>query len=206
MRKTRGKGVSRSRKDPYGQGVTHVDRFRGTAISFPGQFQQARLMILPGTPHLLTTTVTTGFIAFSLKLDPWADVENFNTRMGNMFVESRLLKAVVSIVPTQPAGQGVSAVFMDEKFSSSPTATETTGKNVKWLINNSNKQNIKTFKWIPNDVDDQEFTVNTAGAASGGSAYFKVFTSNALYNAPIVATSLWLVQAVYYLEARGIQE
>jgi hypothetical protein len=197
------KSGRRSRPDPYSQDRLNAGA-RGTGRSLVKQNQQISVLQIPGTPHLLTNTVTTGVLQYVLKLDPLADIENFGTRFGADYEEVRCLKARVMILTTG-LSQGVSAIWIDEKYANTPTSTESMGKNVMFLSNNSSRVQREMFTWIPNDIADMTFVTATS-ASIGQAAYFKVFTNNAAYNAPVVATSLFLVQVLYTCEFRGVQE
>jgi len=168
-----------------------------------GMSQQVVRVTIPGLPQLLTNTVTTGNLAFVQKMDPYNDVENWGTRFAAVFEEYRLLGAVVKLNAVSIA-QGSSRVWWDEKYSSSPTSLESTGKSTVTLSNNSAREQRTTFRWRANDVSDMNFTA--ISSALTNSAYFKVFTNNAQLNAPIVATSLFTFQVHYILEFRGIME
>jgi hypothetical protein len=153
----------------------------------------------------LTNTVTTGLLQFVLKLDPCSDIENLATRFGADYEEVRSLGVRVMLTALQGNTNGISAYWIDEKYSNAPTLSESQGKTVGWIMHSQTADRHKESTWTPNDVADEAFVNATAGSI-GNAAYFKVFTNNANYNAPITATSLFLVQATYVLEFRGIQE
>jgi hypothetical protein len=194
----------KSNKDPYSQDSRLSQLSRGTGPSLVAQEQAVTTILVPGTPHIITTTVTSGLTQFVLKLDPPADIEGWATRFAADYEEVRSLGANVRIISTQQSN-GVSAVWIDEKFANAPTLTETIGKNVDWLKNSANVKQRERYVWIPNDLSDMDF-VSGAATSIGSAAYFKLYTDNAHYNAPIVATSIFLVQVDYLLEFRGIQE
>jgi len=206
------KRTRRNKSNPYGASGILSRLANSTGPSLRGQEQAVTELVIRGTPHLLTSTVTTGKIAFALKLDPCADIESFTTRFGADYEEVRLLGCEVRTIATQnsfvsggSSDNGVSAIWIDEKYSSAPTALETTGKSVIWLKNTGTVKQQETITWIPNDVADMAF-VSAAAGSIGNSAYFKLYTDNANYNSPIVASSLFLVQVSYLVELRGIQE
>lgn len=201
----RPKGRKQSNKKRGGQPSVSQLLSRATSQSISGISQAITRMAISGSPHLLTNTVTTGVLQYVLKLDPNADIENFSTRFGADYEEVRCLGAKVRINPLAGVSNGISAYWVDEKYASVPTLTESTGKTVGWIQHSSSADRAKSLTWKPNDIADSSFVVATAGSI-GNAAYFKVYTNNAQYNAPIVATSLFMVQVTYVLEFRGIQE
>jgi hypothetical protein len=178
---------------------------RATPKSISGFRQALTRIVVPGTPHLLTNTVTTGLLQSVLKLDPCADIENLATRFGADYEEVRCLGVKVMLIALQGNSQGISAYWIDEKYSNAPTLSESQGKTVGWISHSQTTNHGIAVTWKPNDIADEAF-VNATAASIGNAAYFKTFTNNANYNAPITATSLFLLQATYVLEFRGIQE
>jgi hypothetical protein len=204
-RKGKRKVNSKKEGGKYSQSAILSRLSRGTGPSIRGLEQEITTLVVPGLPHLLTNTVTTGVLQFVLKLDPLSDIENFSTRQGADYEEVRCLVAMVKVIPCQQT-QGLSAVWIDEKYSNTPILSEAQGKSVSWCVhNNAGKAGYLTCSWTPNDVADMAFVNATAGSI-GNAAYFKLYTNNTNFNAPIAATSLFLVQVHYLLELRGIQE
>lgn len=176
-----------------------------TGRSYAGQ--QIVRLTLPGIPVNLVNTVTTGVLAFSDKFDPTSDVEDWSTRFVNTFEEYRFIGVDAKLMASGTNGTpGVSKVWFDEKYLSTPGFGESTAKTTYTLSNSTNKIQKNVFKWRAADLNDLGWnaTVNAPGNAQ--TAAFKVFTDNTHYNAPIVATSLFVYQPFYILEFRGVEE
>jgi len=203
------RAVPRGRRS-QGRSSIPLIRMTGRSTSGAGRQQVVRLEI-PGEPVALVTTVTSGLIAFVDVFDPTTDVEDWSTRFVNTFEEYRLLGVNVRLVPAgggTGAGQspvGVSKVWFDEKYSSAPVLSESLAKTTYTLSNAASHQQRSNFSWRANDIADEGFLALIT-APTSKTAYFKLYTNNANYNSPVVATTLWIYQAFYVLEFRGIEE
>lgn len=170
--------------------------------------QQRLRLEIPGEPQNLVTTVTTGIIAFNDKFDPTVDVEDWNTRFLNTFEEYRILGVRTLLIPSGGGAAatpfGISKCWFDEKYSGAPALGETLAKSTWTLSNAASHKQRTTFKWRANDIADENFNALTNSPT--GTAWFKLFTDNAHYNSPTQAVSLWIYQAWYMIEFRGIEE
>jgi len=202
----------RSRLIPgtYSQDVIR-SQLLGTGPSIlGGEPQQITTISVPSLPILLTTTVTSGLIQSVTKLDPTVQVEDWATRFAADYEEFRILGARVSIMPcngnttsASASGTGISAYWIDEKYSNAPSYLEVTGKSVNW-ISNVGARPFRNILWIPNDILDMGFT--SSGSSVTNAAYFKLYTDNSHLNAPATPASLFVLQIHFLLEFRGIQE
>lgn len=174
-----------------------------TGRSYSGQ--QVVRLVVPGTTQNLVNTVTTGVLAFTDKFDPTADIEDWSTRFVNTFEEWRFIGVDCKLFASGTNGTpGVTKVWFDEKYLSTPGFGETQAKTVYTLSNSTNKIQRSVFKWRAADLADLGWNATVSSPA--GTAAFKVFTDNTHFNAPIVATSLFNYQPFYILEFRGVEE
>jgi hypothetical protein len=150
---------------------------------------------------ILTNTVTSGLLAANYSVGA-SNIPTFSTRFASTFDEYRIIKANVRVRPVS-AGSGVSRFFFNEESTSNPNATDAADR-VGWELSNSNANSSSTrdFKWSPRDIDDLVFT---STGTLVNPVYFKIYTDNATYGAPIVATQLWVISAELTVEFRGLK-
>jgi hypothetical protein len=176
-----------------------VRRELSDSQSYQGQ-QHARLQIT-AEPSLLSTTVTTGVIAFSYQVAP-GNVENWATRFGGTFDEYRILSAQIRVRPVS-ATSGVSTMWFDEKVVSAPTLTEAQSRNVHLFSNtNAATRSFVTMRWNARDLLDLQYT--PTGTTTVAPVTFKIYSDATNYGAPIAATATWLIEPVFTVEFRGI--
>jgi hypothetical protein len=162
--------------------------------------QQKVTLKIPGTPTLLTTTVTTGVIASAIPVSTGSTI-GFSTRFGSTFDEYRIL-ACDWVVRPVAASTGVSVMFIDEKSSSVPTANEATERIGERIPNTNGANNSKVLRWVARDLIDLQYTaIGTAAPA----AYLKVYTDSFTWGAPVVATALWIIEPMFTIEFRGLK-
>jgi hypothetical protein len=185
-------------------------RQRGSKFSVGAQLsdgpaykgQQKYVCRLPGTPSLLTTTVTTGVISNSANLST-GNISGFATRFGSTFDEYRILGCDVIMRPVA-ASTGVTVAFFDEKSSSVPTSSDAANRIGLRLCNSNASSNGEStvMKWRARDLVDLQYTAIGTGVTP---CYFKVYTDAATWGAPIAATNLWIVEPMFIVEFRGIK-
>jgi len=190
--------VWRGRRQPY-QSLNNAL----TGRSYKGQ--QVIRVTIPGTPQNLVNAVTTGLLAFNGSFDPTTDITDWTTRFVNTFEEYRLRRVTVKLVASGTSGTpGIAKVWIDEKYTSTPGLGESLQKTTNTVAMTTTKRQRDTWVWRCADLLDLQWNAGTQSPS--GTAHFKVFTDNTHYNAPIVATSLFIYQAFYDLEFRGIEE
>lgn len=164
--------------------------------------QQRAMLKLLGATQLLTTTVTTGVIAVTYAVAPVANIFGWATRFQNSFEEYRLLGVRFYIRPIT-ASTGVTKFWFDEKSTSNPTANEAQERTVVAVLPNTNANvaSAKMVSWRARDLLDLEYSA--IGAATQP-VNFKIYTDTASFGAPVVATTLWLIEPEYHIEFRGI--
>ncbi len=156
---------------------------------------------LPADPQILTTTVTTGVISASIGSDPTQDVPDWSTRFGNTFDAYRVVGVDYHIRPLT-VSSGLTAFMLDENDSTAPVADESAGRVGKRLNNTNSGQGLTVLKWRVREMQDLGWTPLSSSVSP---IYLKVYTSTALWGAPIVATALWVVQPIYIVEFRGLK-
>jgi len=164
--------------------------------------QQTTKLVLPGTPTLLTTTVTTGVIAAAVAIEPTSRITGWNSRFGSTFDEFRVLGCNV-VVRSVAASSGVSKMWFDEKSTSTPTANEAQERTAIALVNsNANAKSTSRQRWRARDLLDLQYSpVGTATQP----VTFKVYTDLATWGASAVATPLWVIEPEFIVEFRGIK-
>jgi hypothetical protein len=185
-------------------------RRRGSKLSIGAQLsdgpayagQQKSVFRLPGTPTLLTTTVTSGLIANSTNIST-GNISGFSTRFGSTFDEYRILGCDVIMRPVA-ASTGISVVMFDEKSSAVPTSSDAANRVGRRLINSnaSSDGGSVVMKWRARDLVDLQYTAIGTGVTP---CYVKVYTDAATWGAPVVATALWIIEPMLIIEFRGIK-
>lgn len=156
---------------------------------------------LPGDPTILTTTVTTGLISQVIGSDPLTYVPDFNLRLAATFDTFRVVGVDYHIRPLT-VSTGLTAFMMDENDNTAPVADESAGRVGKRLPNTNSGQKLVVMRWRVKEMQDLDWR---STANSYDPVYLKVYTSTALWGAPAVATALWVVQPVLYVEFRGLK-
>jgi hypothetical protein len=177
-----------------------VKRELSDSTAYSGQ--QVFRARLTATNSLLSTTITTGVIAQAYTVSA-GSITGFTTRFGSTFDEYRILGVKIRIRPLS-AATGVSAMWFDEKVTSSPTINEATERTVV-LYSNSNassKTNID-LTWNARDLLDLQYTA--IGTTSVVPVTFKIYTDVSNYGAPATVTPVWIVEPVFMVEFRGVK-
>jgi len=165
-------------------------RFRG---------EQHEVVEVQGTTTTLTTTVSTGVVAFVYSID-LAGVTGL-TRYTNAWDEYRMLRCDFDIYPVV-ASTGICNFWYDEKSGATPTANEAQERDVnRVLITNSFKNN-HTYQWVPRDITDILYTPSSSTTTV---AYFKAFTNNTSWASTVVATAIFVVKPRFVIEWRGVK-
>jgi len=162
--------------------------------------QRTRLTI-PGTPVLLSTTVTSGLIASTQAVQK-TSISSFATRFATTYDEYRFVGCNYKCRAVGP-NPGVGVVWFDEKSNSTATLTdsqEKTGR--RFPFNSGNSKSDFVMRWRANDLVDLQWS---AIATTQTPAYFKIYSDNANYGASIVATPYLLIEPEYIVEFRGLQ-
>jgi hypothetical protein len=164
--------------------------------------QQVFRAHLTATNSLLSTTITTGVIAQAYTVSA-GSITGFTTRFGSTFDEYRILGVKIRIRPLS-ATSGVSAMWFDEKVTSSPTINEATERTVVLHSNsNASSQTNINMNWHARDLLDLQYT--PIGTTSVVPVTFKVYTDVSNYGAPATVTPVWIVEPVFVVEFRGIK-
>jgi len=160
-------------------------------------------LLLQGSPVLLTTTVTTGIIAYEGQISPPTIVNNFAGRFGATFDEYRVLRAHIEM---HAVGiyTGQTAFFLSEVALGTPIFNEAQERTSKLLNNNNQvfKQSTNVLKWVARDTSDLAW--QSIGTNYNGVHYY-VYTDNANYGAPTTVTQLWIVRPRVLVEFRGLK-
>lgn len=164
--------------------------------------QQKTKLVIEGSSVLLSTTVTTGIIAYNFPVEV-ANITGFATRFGSTFDEYRTLGCDFRITPVS-ASTGISKAWFDEKSAVVPTANESTERTSITLPNtNASGKAMRVLRWKARDLLDLEYSPTSSTTVNP--VTFKIYTDLANYGAPAAVTPLWLVQPVFHLEFRGIK-
>jgi hypothetical protein len=172
---------------------------QGDGPAYRGQ-QVARLR-LPGIQAVGPTTITTGLISYVGAIST-NEVTGFATRFGSTFDEYRILGVRMRIAPLG-VNPGISCFWFDEKNSSAPTVTEAYERIATRRSNNSaDSKSTFTMTWTARDLLDLQYTAIGTVATP---CYFKVYTDNATFGAPVAVTSLWIIDFELMVEFRGVK-
>jgi len=162
--------------------------------------QRTRLTI-PGTPVLLSTTVTTGLIASTQAVQK-TSISSFATRFATTYDEYRFVGCNYKCRAVG-ANPGIGVVWFDEKSNANPTLAESQERiGRRFPFNSGNGKSDFVMRWRANDLVDLQWS---AIATTQTPAYFKVYTDNANYGASITATPYLLIEPEYIVEFRGLQ-
>jgi hypothetical protein len=184
---------SKTPRQPY-RGAT-----QGDGPSYRGQ-PRVRLT-LPGVLGTLSTTVTTGVIAQNDVVST-SQILNFASRFGNTFDEYRIVGATVRVRAVGP-NSGILRCWFDEKSGSAPTqadAVERIGQST--VLNSADPKSCFQMKWTARDLLDLQYT---AIGTSSSPVYFKIYTDNADFGAPIAATVVVFREIDLHVEFRGLK-
>jgi len=155
---------------------------------------------LPGTPMKFTTTVTTGQIAGRLQVEA-ANVTAFATRVGSLFVEYRIIRAIFKIRLFSSTNPGVLQFWVDEQSSAVPTLAEANERAVL-ICSAAAVDKALSLKWVAADPLDLQYT--PIAITNIVPSTFKVFTNNANFGSSIVATDYLEVEPVFQFQFRGL--
>jgi hypothetical protein len=155
---------------------------------------------LPGLPSKQTTTVTTGVRASSFPVTK-TSVAGFVTRFASTFVEYRIIRAKFKYRCFSSTTPGVSQVWVDEKSTANPTATEAGERAILSFPNSSvNQEHVMTWE-CSDTLDLQYIDIGTAVTV----ASFKLYTDNAVFGAPIAVTEFLEIVPFFQFQFRGLQ-
>jgi len=188
----------KSKKIPNGVNM-RIARTLSDGDSYRGQ--QKTTLVVPGSPFLLTTTVTTGVISALAAVSTGA-ITSFAARFGSTFDEYRILGANLRITPVA-ASTGVSKLWFDEKSNAAASLVDSQERNSLSLANtNAMSKSQHVMRWRARDLLDLEYspigTVTTP-------VYWKLYTDTANWGAPAAVTPLWLVEVESIIEFRGLK-
>ncbi len=156
-------------------------------------------MWIPGTPSVVSTTVTTGVIAFAQTVSN-NNVVSFTTRFGSTFLEYRLIQAEFEVRMFSSTNPGLLQAWIDEQSNSTPTLAEAQERAVRsWSAASTDRTN--KLGWTATEVDDLGYT---AIGSSNIVATFKLYTNNANFGSSIVATAYAEVVPRFRFQFRGL--
>jgi len=185
---------ARQNKTPVIRNITDITSYSGSKVY---------TFRIPANPVKLTTTVTTGVIAYEGQVSPPTVIGGFTTRFGTLFDEYRVIKATIELHPIG-LNVGETALFLSEIGLGTPTNLEAEQR-PGILLNNNNQlftlQN-NTLSWRATDLLDLQFQNITVGY---NGVHYYVYTDNANYGAPTAVTDLWIVRPFLTIEFRGIR-
>jgi hypothetical protein len=184
--------------DPLAIVQSQLPLFRNPR-SYVGEVVQS--LIIPANPIKLTSTVTTGVIAHNHACDPVADVNSWAERMGDMFVEYRVIK-IVAIIHNIASATGLTQFYWDEVNSTPDAAAASQRTGMTILANTLGNQAYKVTSFVPTDLDDLNYKQITSSQTV---AYFKAYTNNTDYGTTTVATDLFSYRLHYYIQFKGLK-
>lgn len=169
----------------------------------PAYLGQKKFIVnLPGVPTILSTTITTGVVQglFACGNVIANNVQGFSTRFGSTFDEYRILKVNYQLTPLAQS-TGLAVCFFDEKLNANPTANESQERSaVRMPLSNTRAPMHMT--WKAKDLLDLQYTAIGVDVAP---AFFKVYSSNALWGSSVAATQVLLVEPSFQIEFRGLK-
>jgi hypothetical protein len=163
--------------------------------------QTAFKVVLPGSPQLETTTVTTGLIQNAYPLNV-TNINGFSTRFASTFDEYRIVSVECKIIPIA-ASSGLTNFMWDEKSSAVPALSDAQERIGLRLANsNANPKSFRSMRWVAKTLDDLAFTPLGTTVTP---VYFKIYTDATNYGAPVASTSLFIVEPLFTIEFKGLK-
>jgi hypothetical protein len=197
-RNTTKRGGNRNTRTADSRRGLEKARLLNLQLSYPGQ-PHAELW-LEAVPEILLTAVTTGVIDVSYPIDI-SVIQSFATRFESTFVEYRIVSAVFETRGFSSLNSGLLNQWFDEKVGAAPTQAEATEKALQ-AFPLSDQVNTHLQKWNPTDLLDLQFTpISTTNTV----AWFKSYTDNAVFGAPITSTSVGIVVPRFLFQFRELK-
>jgi len=152
-------------------------------------------------PELIVSTVTTGVVQTVYTVNV-GNISNFATRFASLYEEYRIVKAKFYTRLFSSNISGLLLTWVDEKTFGVPTLAESRTKtNKRDMFNASCIDRKPLLSWTPHDPLDQQYT---STSVTNTFAAFKVYSDNANYAMPIVATAIGEIFAEFTVQFRGL--
>jgi len=160
--------------------------------------QPVTALIISGGQQVLSTTITTGVIAFTTPIEA-ALIPNFATRFA-AFSEFRLIKAKARIASFSSTLPGL----LNQWFSEDDTSTPTTAKAQNAMARRFPACDVQVnqLSYVPHDPAQQTWQLVSSGAATSIGNH-KIFTNNPDYGASTVATQYLSLEYELTVQFRG---
>jgi hypothetical protein len=163
--------------------------------SYPGQ--PTLEIWIPGTPEVLSTTVTTGVIAETTTLSN-ALIPSFSAKWGTTWTDHRITKFRVKLTNFSSTNPGLLSHWFDEEVSTAPTAALAISAKAKRF--GASLIGTKTIEFVVRDPSQLNYSLLTVVTNYG---YYKLFTNNADFGSSIVATQYCLKEVEALVQFRG---
>jgi len=154
---------------------------------------------LAGLNSAIVTTVTTGQVAVNLPLSS-AQIPDFSTRFAG-FTEFRIVKALAKTRFFSTQTPGLLRSWFSEDDTAAPSLQK--AEHAKARTDNfADVMGVRSLAYVPHDPAQQTWTLVSSGAPVIG--YYKMYSDNGQYGAPIVATVAGLTEMLYTVQFRGL--
>lgn len=155
--------------------------------------------MIPLTPILLTSTVTTGVISTILPIRA-SQIFNFAARFGTTFEEYRIVRAQIKIQNFSSTNSGVFTHWIDEKdFVTAPTAAEAQQKSDRRFSCASPSPH--SLEWRARDPLDLQYI--DIGTSSTILAAYKIYTDSPNFGSSPVVTPYAEITGKFWIQFRG---
>jgi hypothetical protein len=125
----------------------------------------------------------------------------FATRFASTFVEYRIIRAKFKYRCFSTTVPGISQVWIDEKSTTNPSLNEARERAIL-SISHANVVKNHELTWTCSDPLDLQYSdIGTAVTVCS----FKLYTDNAVFGAPTVATEFLEIVPYFQLQFRGLQ-
>lgn len=162
--------------------------------SYPGQ--PTLEIWVPGTPEVLSTTVTTGVIAEVTTLSN-ALLPSFSTRFA-AWVDHRITKYRVKVTNFSSTNPGLLNHWFDEESSNPPSSSNAISAKAKRF--GASVVGTKTIEFTVRDPTQLNYSPLATSTTVG---YYKMYTNNADFGSSIVASQYCLKEVEALCQFRG---
>jgi hypothetical protein len=151
---------------------------------------------IPGTPEVLSTTVTTGQIAEATTLSN-ALIPNLTTRW-QAWLDHRIVKFRIKLTNFSSTNPGLMSHWFDEESSATPTAVLAINAKAKRF--GASVIGTHTIEFVVQDPTQLNYSALGVVTNYG---YYKLYTNNADFGSSIVATQYCLKETEMLVQFRG---
>jgi len=164
---------------------------------YPGQPVLATS--LQGLPVSILTTTSTGLVSIVVGLSP-TNISNFAARFLT-WQEYRIVKVQVEVNLFSTTQPGLLNTWFESAAAPGAPILSQTQNALAKRFSASDVTHKHRFDYVPHDTAEQSWQATNSGVNPVG--YYKLYTDNANYGAPIVASQLGIIEVKYFIQFRG---